>query len=170
MYEKALDECIHWSRLLRQYLSCKFRTSRQVASCFIRRTYHMQTKRDSRRVHPTLAPKLYVEHVIIIALRPDRTSSHIITSSKTISTSIIYLPATASDSHGSLTPRWNGPWPHGPRRHGRLGAHVLHERKLHPTSLPAALYLSTAQLMNYQNRCSSPGTQPTSASSSPAGA
>ena len=77
----------------------------------------MQTKQDSeeRRDRPTLAPKLYVEHVIIIALRPDRTSSHNITSFKTPPTSIVLLRVASADKHGSLSPRWYGPRPHGPR-------------------------------------------------------
>lgn len=77
----------------------------------------MQTKQDSeeRRDRPTLAPKLYVEHVIIIVLRPDRTSSHNITSFKTALTRVFHLRVTAADKYGSLSPRWNGPRSHGPR-------------------------------------------------------
>jgi hypothetical protein len=142
--------------------------------CNIRWTYHMQTKQDSeRRAYPTLAPKLYVEHVIIhIVLRPDRTSSHRITSFEIAATSIHSFQAIAPDimdhSHHAGMDH-GGHMGHGDMDHGGdMGP--MCSMNVSCTPPPPTPFSYHPADTKPQYRCSSPGTQPTSASSSPAGA
>lgn len=90
---------------------------------------------------------------------------------------LIHLPSASSPSpsrHQITAIPYNGPQPshafHGgprrPRRPRWHGRHVQHEREY---LQPSILFLNPAHQTHLDSRCSSPGTRPTSASSSASG-